>query len=197
MQEQRAAIKETIKNQNDLIASTEGVAQSYEAMTSAVASGNYEEALSVAQNFGVNLSDISKMSADEIKAAYGDINNAIKTVEDYLNSGSLTEAQRTQFTNVLNELTVQKAQYEDQMAQTAVGGAKSFADSLSYEKSAIEGATKLVADASVAAMDIAQAALEKGRDGGESYATGVASANGKSETSGKNPWRKRQLTRLQ
>lgn len=186
LQKEWAATKETIKNQNDLIASTEGVAQSYEAMTSAVASGNYEEALSVAQNFGVNLSDISKMSADEIKAAYGDINNAIKTVEDYLNSGSLTEAQRTQFTNVLNELTVQKAQYEDQMAQTAVGGAKSFADSLSYEKSAIEGATKLVADASVAAMDIAQAALEKGRDGGESYATGVASANGKSETSGKN-----------
>lgn len=186
LQEQRAAIKETIKEQSDLIASTEGVAQSYEAMTSAIASGNYEEALSVAQNFGVNLSDISKMSAQQIQAAYGDINNAIKTVEDYLNSGSLTEAQRTQFTNVLNELTVQKAQYEDQMAQTAVGGAKSFADSLSYEKSAIEGATKLVADASVAAMDIAQAALEKGRDGGESYAAGVASANGKSETSGKN-----------
>lgn len=186
LQKEWAATKETIKNQSDLIASTEGVAQSYEAMTSAIASGNYEEALSVAQNFGVNLSDISKMSAQQIQAAYGDINNAIKTVEDYLNSGSLTEAQRTQFTNVLNELTVQKAQYEDQMAQTAVGGAKSFADSLSYEKSAIEGATKLVADASVAAMDIAQAALEKGRDGGESYAAGVASANGKSETSGKN-----------
>ena len=72
------------------------------------------------------------------------------------------------------------------MAQTAVGGAKSFADSLSYEKSAIEGATKLVADASVAAMDIAQAALEKGRDGGESYATGVARCEWKE----RNIWKK-------
>ncbi len=186
LQEQRAAIKETIKEQSELITSTENVTKSYEAMTSAIASGDYDKALTAAQSFGVDLADISQMSAQQIQAAYGDINNAIKTVEDYLNSGSLTEAQRTQFTNVLNELTVQKAQYEDQMAQTAVGGAKSFADSLSYEKSAIEGATKLVADASVAAMDIAQAALEKGRDGGESYATGVASANGKSETSGKN-----------
>lgn len=186
LQEQRAAIKETIKEQSELITSTENVTKSYEAMTSAIASGDYDKALTAAQSFGVDLADISQMSAQQIRAAYGDINNAIKTVEDYLNSGSLTEAQRTQFTNVLNELTVQKAQYEDQMAQTAVGGAKSFADSLSYEKSAIESATKLVADASVAAMDIAQAALEKGRDGGESYATGVASANGKSETSGKN-----------
>lgn len=186
LQEQRAAIKETVKEQSELITSTENVTKSYEAMTSAIASGDYDKALTAAQSFGVDLADISQMSAQQIQAAYGDINNAIKTVEDYLNSGSLTEAQRTQFTNVLNELTVQKAQYEDQMAQTAVGGAKSFADSLSYEKSAIEGATKLVADASVAAMDIAQAALEKGRDGGESYAAGVASANGKSETSGKN-----------
>ena len=186
LQEQRAAIKETVKEQSELITSTENVTKSYEAMTSAIASGDYDKALTAAQSFGVDLADISQMSAQQIQAAYGDINNAIKTVENYLNSGSLTEAQRTQFTNVLNELTVQKAQYEDQMAQTAVGGAKSFADSLSYEKSAIEGATKLVADASVAAMDIAQAALEKGRDGGESYAAGVASANGKSETSGKN-----------
>ena len=186
LQEQRAAIKETVKEQSELITSTENVTKSYEAMTSAIASGDYDKALTAAQSFGVDLADISQMSAQQIQAAYGDINNAIKTVEDYLNSGSLAEAQRTQFTNVLNELTVQKAQYEDQMAQTAVGGAKSFADSLSYEKSAIEGATKLVADASVAAMDIAQAALEKGRDGGESYAAGVASANGKSETSGKN-----------
>ena len=186
LQEQRAAIKETIKEQSELITSTENVTKSYEAMTSAIASGDYDKALTAAQSFGVDLADISQMSAQQIRAAYGDINNAIKTVEDYLNSGSLTEAQRAQFTGILNELTVQKAQYEEQMAQTAVGGAKSFADSLSYEKSAIEGATKLVADASVAAMDIAQAALEKGRDGGESYATGVASANGKSETSGKN-----------
>ena len=186
LQEQRAAIKETVKEQSELITSTENVTKSYEAMTSAIASGDYDKALTAAQSFGVGLADISQMSAQQIQAAYGDINNAIKTVENYLNSGSLTEAQRAQFTGILNELTVQKAQYEDQMAQTAVGGAKSFADSLSYEKSAIEGATKLVADTSVAAMDIAQAALEKGRDGGESYAAGVASANGKSETSGKN-----------
>ena len=186
LQKQQAAIKETVEAQSDLIASTEGVTQSYEAMVSAIASGNYEEALSVAQNFGVNLSDISKMSANEIKAAYGDINNAIKMVEEYLNSGSLTEAQRAQFTSILNELTVQKAQYEDQMLQTAVDGARSFAGGLSSEEPAVESTTKSVADASVAALNIAQAALEKGQDGGESYATGVASANGKSETSGRN-----------
>lgn len=182
LQEQRAAIKETIKEQSELITSTENVTKSYEAMTSAIASGDYDKALTAAQSFGVDLADISQMSAQQIQAAYGDINNAIKTVEDYLNSGSLTEAQRTQFTNVLNELTVQKAQYEDQMAQTAVGGAKSFADSLSYEKSAIEGATKLVADASVAAMDIAQAALEKGHAGGQEYAAGIPLAVSITET---------------
>lgn len=182
LQEQRAAIKETIKEQSELITSTENVTKSYEAMTSAIASGDYDKALTAAQSFGVDLADISQMSAQQIQAAYGDINNAIKTVEDYLNSGSLTEAQRAQFTGILNELTVQKAQYEEQMAQTAVGGAKSFADSLSYEKSAIEGATKLVADASVAAMDIAQAALEKGHAGGQEYAAGIPLAVSITET---------------
>lgn len=97
MQEQRAAIKETIKEQSELITSTENVTKSYEAMTSAIASGDYDKALTAAQSFGVDLADISQMSAQQIRAAYGDINNAIKTVEDYLNSGSLTEAQRTQF----------------------------------------------------------------------------------------------------
>ena len=182
LQEQRAAIKETIKEQSELITSTENVTKSYEAMTSAIASGDYDKALTAAQSFGVDLADISQMSAQQIQAAYGDINNAIKTVENYLNSGSLTEAQRAQFTGILNELTVQKAQYEEQMAQTAVGGAKSFADSLSYEKSAIEGATKLVADASVAAMDIAQAALEKGHAGGQEYAAGIPLAVSITET---------------
>lgn len=68
------------------------------------------------------------------------------------------------------------------MAQTAIGGAKSFADSLSYEKSAIEGATKLVADASVAAMDIAQTAMEKGHAGGQEYAAGIPLAVSIAET---------------
>lgn len=182
LQEQRAAIKETIKEQSELITSTENVTKSYEAMTSAIASGDYDKALTAAQSFGVDLADISQMSAQQIQAAYGDINNAIKTVENYLNSGSLTEAQRAQFTGILNELTVQKAQYEEQMAQTAIGGAKSFADSLSYEKSAIEGATKLVADASVAAMDIAQTAMEKGHAGGQEYAAGIPLAVSIAET---------------
>lgn len=182
LQEQWAAIKETIKEQSELITSTENVTKSYEAMTSAIASGDYDKALTAAQSFGVDLADISQMSAQQIQAAYGDINNAIKTVENYLNSGSLTEAQRAQFTGILNELTVQKAQYEEQMAQTAIGGAKSFADSLSYEKSAIEGATKLVADASVAAMDIAQTAMEKGHAGGQEYAAGIPLAVSIAET---------------
>lgn len=187
LQKEWAATKETIKNQSDLIASTEGVAQSYEAMTSAIASGDYDKALTAAQSFGVDLADISQMSAQQIQAAYGDINNAIKTVENYLNSGSLTEAQRAQFTGILNELTVKKAQYEEQMAQTAIGGAKNFADGLSSEKSAIEGATKLVADASVAAMDIAQAALEKGHAGGQEYAAGIPLAVSIAETNARIP----------
>lgn len=182
LQEQRAAIKETIKEQSELITSTENVTKSYEAMTSAIASGDYDKALTAAQSFGVDLADISQMSAQQIQAAYGDINNAIKTVENYLNSGSLTEAQRAQFTGILNELTVQKAQYEEQMAQTAIGGAKNFADGLSSEKSAVEGATKLVADASVAAMDIAQTALEKGHAGGQEYAAGIPLAVSIAET---------------
>ena len=182
LQEQRAAIKETIKEQSELITSTENVTKSYEAMTSAIASGDYDKALTAAQSFGVDLADISQMSAQQIQAAYGDINNAIKTVENYLNSGSLTEAQRAQFTGILNELTVQKAQYEEQMAQTAIGGAKNFADGLSSEKSAVEGATKLVADASVAAMDIAQTAMEKGHAGGQEYAAGIPLAVDLAET---------------
>ncbi len=182
LQEQWAAIKETIKEQSELITSTENVTKSYEAMTSAIASGDYDKALTAAQSFGVDLADISQMSAQQIQAAYGDINNAIKTVENYLNSGSLTEAQRAQFTGILNELTVQKAQYEEQMAQTAIGGAKNFADGLSSEKSAVEGATKLVADASVAAMDIAQTALEKGHAGGQEYAAGIPLAVSIAET---------------
>ena len=186
LQEQWAAIKETVKKQSELITSTENVTKSYEAMTSAIASGDYDKALTAAQSFGVDLADISQMSAQQIQAAYGDINNAIKTVEDYLNSGSLTEAQRAQFTGILNELTVQKAQYEEQMAQTAIGGAKNFADGLSSEKSAVEGATKLVADASVAAMDIAQAALEKGHAGGQGYAEGIPSAVNLAETNARN-----------
>ena len=186
LQEQWAAIKETVKKQSELITSTENVTKSYEAMTSAIASGDYDKALTAAQSFGVDLADISQMSAQQIQAAYGDINNAIKTVENYLNSGSLTEAQRAQFTGILNELTVQKAQYEEQMAQTAIGGAKNFADGLSSEKSAVEGATKLVADASVAAMDIAQAALEKGHAGGQGYAEGIPSAVNLAETNARN-----------
>lgn len=186
LQEQWAAIKETVKKQSELITSTENVTKSYEAMTSAIASGDYDKALTAAQSFGVDLADISQMSAQQIQAAYGDINNAIKTVENYLNSGSLTEAQRAQFTGILNELTVQKAQYEEQMAQTAIGGAKNFADGLSSEKSAVEGATKLVADASVAAMDIAQTALEKGHAGGQGYAEGIPSAVNLAETNARN-----------
>lgn len=68
------------------------------------------------------------------------------------------------------------------MAQTAVGGAKSFADSLSYEKSAIESSNEISGRCFCCSNGIAQAALEKGRDGGESYATGVASAEGRAET---------------
>lgn len=185
LQEQWAAIKETVKEQSELITSTENVTKSYEAMTSAIASGDYDKALTAAQSFGVDLADISQMSAQQIQAAYGDINNAIKTVENYLNSGSLTEAQRAQFTGILNELTVQKAQYEEQMAQTAIGGAKNFADGLSSEKSAVEGATKLVAEASVAAMDIAQAALEKGHAGGQEYAAGIPLAVDLAKTNAK------------
>lgn len=185
LQEQWAAIKETIKEQSELITSTENVTKSYEAMTSAIASGDYDKALTAAQSFGVDLADISQMSAQQIQAAYGDINNAIKTVENYLNSGSLIEAQRAQFTGILNELTVQKAQYEEQMAQTAIGGAKNFADGLSSEKSAVEGATKLVADASVAAMDIAQTALEKGHAGGQKYAAGIPLAVDLAKTNAK------------
>lgn len=169
---------QAIEKQTELLGTYDQTITKVEALNTAIASGDYESASQMVDNFGLSLQNLGNMSVAQLTEEYNQLKTAIAGIENQLNSGGLEESQRLALQGVLNQLNGYLPQYEAQMNALGAGGINSFSEGTTAAAPSAVSASESVRESAIESLESSAEALSKGAEAGSSYGEGISSSSG-------------------
>lgn len=169
---------QAIEKQTELLGTYDQTITKVEALNTAIASGDYESASQMVDNFGLSLQNLGNMSVAQLTEEYNQLKTAIAGIENQLNSGGLEESQRLALQGVLNQLNGYLPQYEAQMNALGAGGINSFSEGTTSATPSAVNASGSVRESAIENLESSAQALSKGVEAGSSYGEGISSSSG-------------------
>ena len=169
---------QAIEKQTELLGTYDQTITKVEALNTAIASGDYESASQMVDNFGLSLQNLGNMSVAQLTEEYNQLKTAIAGIENQLNSGGLEESQRLALQGVLNQLNGYLPQYEAQMNALGAGGIDSFSEGTTSATPSAVNASGSVRESAIENLESSAQALSKGVEAGSSYGEGISSSSG-------------------
>ena len=166
---------QAIEKQTELLGTYDQTITKVEALNTAIASGDYESASQMVDNFGLSLQNLGNMSVAQLTEEYNQLKTAIAGIENQLNSGGLEESQRLALQGVLNQLNGYLPQYEAQMNALGAGGINSFGEGTTAAAPSAVNAVDNVRLQAINALNMGNQPSELGSEGISNYATGIVS----------------------
>jgi chromosome segregation ATPase len=166
---------QAIEKQTELLGTYDQTITKVETLNTAIASGDYESASQMVDNFGLSLQNLGNMSVAQLTEEYNQLKTAIAGIENQLNSGGLEESQRSALQGVLNQLNGYLPQYEAQMNALGAGGINSFSEGTTVAAPSAVNAVDNVRLQAINALNMGNQPSELGSDGISNYATGIVS----------------------
>lgn len=164
---------QAIEKQTELLGTYDQTITKVEALNTAIASGDYESASQMVDNFGLSLQNLGNMSVAQLTEEYNQLKTAIAGIENQLNSGGLEESQRLALQGVLNQLNGYLPQYEAQMNALGAGGINSFSEGTTAAAPSAVNAVDNVRLQAINALNMGNQPSELGSDGISNYAAGI------------------------
>ena len=171
-------VEKSIQKQTELLGTYDQTITKVEALNTAIASGDYESASQMVDNFGLSLQNLSNMSIAQVTEEYNQLKTAIAGIENQLNSGGLEESQRLALQGVLNQLNGYLPQYEAQMNALGAGGINSFSEGTTSATPSAVNAVDNVRLQSINALNMGDQPSQLGSEAGSSYGEGISSSSG-------------------
>lgn len=171
-------VEKSIQKQTELLGTYDQTITKVEALNTAIASGDYESASQMVDNFGLSLQNLSNMSIAQVTEEYNQLKTAIAGIENQLNSGGLEESQRLALQGVLNQLNGYLPQYEAQMNALGAGGISNYAAGIVDNVANAVSASESVRESAIESLESSAEALSKGAEAGSSYGEGISSSSG-------------------
>lgn len=172
---QLGQVEKSIQKQTELLGTYDQTITKVEALNTAIASGDYESASQMVDNFGLSLQNLSNMSIAQVTEEYNQLKTAIAGIENQLNSGGLEESQRLALQGVLNQLNGYLPQYEAQMNALGAGGINSFGEGTTSATPSAVNAVDNVRLQSINALNMGDQPSQLGSNGIANYAVGIVS----------------------
>ena len=169
---------QAIEKQTELLGTYDQTITKVEALNTAIASGDYESASQMVDNFGLSLQNLGNMSVAQLTEEYNQLKTAIAGIENQLNSGGLEESQRLALQGVLNQLNGYLPQYEAQMNALGAGGIDSFSEGTTVAAPSAVNAVDNVRLQAINALNMGNQPSELGSDGISNYGEGMSSSSG-------------------
>ena len=169
---------QAIEKQTELLGTYDQTITKVEALNTAIASGDYESASQMVDNFGLSLQNLGNMSVAQLTEEYNQLKTAIAGIENQLNSGGLEESQRLALQGVLNQLNGYLPQYEAQMKALGAGGIDSFSEGTTVAAPSAVNAVDNVRLQAINALNMGNQPSELGSDGISNYGEGMSSSSG-------------------
>ena len=169
---------QAIEKQTELLGTYDQTITKVEALNTAIASGDYESASQMVDNFGLSLQNLGNMSVAQLTEEYNQLKTAIAGIENQLNSGGLEESQRLALQGVLNQLNGYLPQYEAQMNALGAGGINSFSEGTTSATPSAVNAVDNVRLQSINALNMGDQPSQLGSEAGSSYGEGISSSSG-------------------
>ena len=166
---------QAIEKQTELLGTYDQTITKVEALNTAIASGDYESASQMVDNFGLSLQNLGNMSVAQLTEEYNQLKTAIAGIENQLNSGGLEESQRLALQGVLNQLNGYLPQYEAQMNALGAGGINSFSEGTTSATPSAVNAVDNVRLQSINALNMGDQPSQLGSNGIANYAVGIVS----------------------
>ena len=166
---------QAIEKQTELLGTYDQTITKVEALNTAIASGDYESASQMVDNFGLSLQNLGNMSVAQLTEEYNQLKTAIAGIENQLNSGGLEESQRLALQGVLNQLNGYLPQYEAQMNALGAGGINSFSEGTTSATPSAVNAVDNVRLQSINALNMRDQPSQLGSNGIANYAVGIVS----------------------
>ena len=166
---------QAIEKQTELLGTYDQTITKVEALNTAIASGDYESASQMVDNFGLSLQNLGNMSVAQLTEEYNQLKTAIAGIENQLNSGGLEESQRLALQGVLNQLNGYLPQYEAQMNALGAGGIDSFSEGTTSATPSAVNAVDNVRLQSINALNMGDQPSQLGSNGIANYAVGIVS----------------------
>lgn len=166
---------QAIEKQTELLGTYDQTITKVEALNTAIASGDYESASQMVDNFGLSLQNLGNMSVAQLTEKYNQLKTAIAGIENQLNSGGLEESQRLALQGVLNQLNGYLPQYEAQMNALGAGGINSFGEGTTAAAPSAVNAVDNVRLQAINTLNMGNQPSELGSEGISNYATGIVS----------------------
>lgn len=169
---------QAIEKQTELLGTYDQTITKVEALNTAIASGDYESASQMVDNFGLSLQNLGNMSVAQLTEEYNQLKTAIAGIENQLNSGGLEESQRLALQGVLKQLNGYLPQYEAQMNALGAGGIDSFSEGTTSATPSAVNAVDNVRLQSINALNMGDQPSQLGSEAGSSYGEGISSSSG-------------------
>lgn len=186
LQKEVAETKRAIEERIKLNGQYQETINKYEALETAIASGNWEEAEKAVESFGLSVQNLGNMGVEEIRKEYESIQTTISGLKQQLSSGDLSESQRQALQGVLESLNEYLPQYEARMSALGADGTAAFSAGTTAGIPGVVNSVDALRVSAINAMEAKEESRTKGSEASSSYASGISGEKPKTDAAAKN-----------
>lgn len=184
IQNQLNSVQEQIRANEELMISQQNLISNYEALQTAISSGDYEAAIANFEAFGISMKNVSAMTSEELKQQASQIQGAMAQIMNELSNPDISPENAAILTALLEKLQSQESEVLNQLEVLGIKMPSALGDGMrSGEPNATEAA-KATKDNVVNALEFSSDASQKGTDGSGAYASGIDAQKGIAASAG-------------